>query len=80
MMHHFRSNIYRMFLFFAVVGVFAAHGCNCDETIARDDPMSIKILFPSTTTITAGQFRVRIQDLNGVDKISFFMMSLILRE
>jgi hypothetical protein len=66
----------RHFFSILVILILAlSQGCDCGEAIDRNDPMTIKIVYPNTTLITKGEFIVQIRDLNGIDDIEFFIIN-----
>lgn len=57
-----------LYLLFVVLG---AWGCGCGDEPIREDPLSIEFLYPNTGEIDQGRIRVRVKDLNKVDKVEF---------
>jgi hypothetical protein len=62
--------IWAVWLCFAFV---LSQGCNCEDTIERDDPMSIKILAPTGTVVSQGLVRAEVEDFNGIQHVSIFI-------
>lgn len=57
-------------LVFAISGLV---GCNCDQGTVREDPLSITFVYPSTGEIDEGKVTVRVNDLNGIEKVEFYI-------
>lgn len=65
-MRGYRVSFRRLFWFGLLVFMTFGQGCGCEDTLQRDDPMTIKILAPVGTLITEGVARARVEDFNGI--------------
>ena len=58
---------------FVLFAILSAWGCNCGDGPVRDDPITIKFLYPTGGEIDQGRIRVRVEDLNKVERVEFYI-------